>query len=713
MTAKELGTLLRKTILVLLALACLGWQQPGLAQAEKPLDIYFIDVEGGQSTLLVSPSGESLLIDAGNPGARDADRIAAVAKQAGLTQIDYVLVTHYDSDHVGGVSDVATRIPIRNFVDHGPRLPSEAVVPSPNYQAFVDRVDAAYAAARAKGRHIEVKPGDKVPIQGLDVQIVTAQGAKLASPLAGAGAPNPLCRDFVAQEDDKTENLNSVGSVISLGRFRMLDLGDLTWNKEKDLVCPNNLLGTVDVYLTTHHGLNLSGPPVIVHAVRPRVAIMNNGPKKGDSSETWKTLKSSPGLEDIWQLHYSVARPPNASFHEASPNGGPELNSPESFIANMEETANHTPAYAIKIAAKRDGSFTVTNLRNDFKKEYAARPNRVAALPMPAFHHIHINSTNPERSIEWYSKYWPEGRRTTVAGFPAFEGSDLYLLYNQVGKHAPGAFDRKLHRSVPQSPFWTFGSGVTDSKSLVDRLTKLDAKAFQFLPVYAGPDDKKGVIRSGLAPQGDQLLTLSQLKERAEKEKGAPPQTRPGNQDFGYLVDPDGMLVEFNQEPRDNFWAHTHFWHEQPLCTANWYADHLGMALPGSRDPQTRAMVPREKWDPCDVPIGEVGYPSFMPQGQLRIPIGNVRLANGSWAWYTRQCRSGRCGAGNDKPLVPSAGLVVDHVGLAYPNLDDVLAHLKATGVPIVKGPYAFGATRAVMIEDPDGLSLELIEVPR
>jgi catechol 2,3-dioxygenase-like lactoylglutathione lyase family enzyme len=336
------------------------------------------------------------------------------------------------------------------------------------------------------------------------------------------------------------------------------------------------------------------------------------------------------------------------------------------------------------------------------------------ALPMPTFHHIHINSVDPARSLDWYSKYWPAGRKTTIGGFPAFQGSDIYLLYTKVGKQAPGAFDKKLHRSVPQSAFWTFGAGVVDTAGLVDRLTKLDAKSFQFLPVFSSPDDKTGVIRSSLAPQGDQLLTVTQLRERAEREKSAAsPPPRPGNQDFGYLVDPDGMLVEFNSASEDNFWAHNHYWHEQPLCAANWYVEHLGMQLPPARDPATGQTVPHSRWDPCDVPIGEVGYPSFMPQGQLRIPIGNVRFANGNWAWYTRQCRAGRCGPGNDKPLAPSKGQVVDHVALTYPNLDAVIAHLKATGVPIVNGPYAFGSTRAIMIADLDGLSLELIEATK
>jgi competence protein ComEC len=348
-------------------------------QGQKTLDIYSIDVEGGQSTLFVSPSGESLLVDAGSTGERDAGRIVATAKQAGLTQIDYLVVTHYDGDHVGGVKDVSDRLPIRTFIDHGPRVnPAGAPPPTPQQQANLDRVDAAYAEARAKGRHIEVKAGDKVPIRGLDVQVVSSRGQVITKPLAGAGAPNPLCRDFVSHPQDTSENINSVGMVISgFGRFRMLDIGDLTWNTEHDLVCPNNLLGTLDVYLTTHHGLARSGPPALVHAIGARIAVMNNGPRKGGAAETWDTLKSTPGLEDIWQLHYSVQRPPSAAFEEKREPGGPALNAPEQFIANLDETTpTHSPAYFLKISVRPDGSFVVLNPRNGYSKEYKARSKR-------------------------------------------------------------------------------------------------------------------------------------------------------------------------------------------------------------------------------------------------------------------------------------------------------------------------------------------------
>jgi competence protein ComEC len=322
------------------------------SQAQKPLDIRFIDVEGGQATLVVSPSGQSLLVDTGWPGfnGRDADRIAGAARQAGVSRIDYLVVTHYHADHVGGVPQLAARIPVGTFVDHGPTV-EQGDAPA--------KLFASYTEVRAKGRHLQVKPGDKVPLAGVDVQVVAAGGEHIVQPLVGGGAANPLCAGFKPKEPDPGENARSVGLMLTYGRFRMIDLGDLTWNKEHDLVCPNNRLGTVDVYLTTHHGLDQSGAPVIVHALRPRVAIMNNGAKKGGTPPAWQTVRSAPGLEDLWQLHYAV-------------DAGSDHNVAETFIANMDETTSH----GIRISASNDGSFTVTNGRNGHAKTYAARPAR-------------------------------------------------------------------------------------------------------------------------------------------------------------------------------------------------------------------------------------------------------------------------------------------------------------------------------------------------
>jgi competence protein ComEC len=350
---------LRKTLSFLIAVAVAVSCAIARAQPRKGMDVYFIDVEGGQSTLIVSPSGQSLLVDTGWPGTRDAERIAGVAKHAGITQIDYLVLTHYHVDHAGGVVELASRIPIRNFVDHGPTF--DKLVNVPEYYA-------AYLTVRNKGQHIWAKPGDTLPINGINVRIVSAAAETITKPLPGAGAPNPSCADFQPKDEAKDpmiggENKQSVGMVISLGKFRMVDFGDLTWNKEHDLACPNNLVGPVDFYLVSHHGKETSSLPMLVHAMRPRAAVMNNGAHKGAELPTFETLKKSPGLEDLWQLHYAA--------------DAGDRNSPEKFIANLgvggtKESGvpdEGTPNY-IKMTAMPDGSFTLTNTRNGYQKQY-------------------------------------------------------------------------------------------------------------------------------------------------------------------------------------------------------------------------------------------------------------------------------------------------------------------------------------------------------
>jgi beta-lactamase superfamily II metal-dependent hydrolase len=319
-------------------------------RAAGSLTVYFIDTEGGQSTLFVSPSGQTMLVDTGNldPLGRDAMRIAAVAKVAGVKRIDYLLITHYHSDHVGGVPEVARRLPIGTFIDHGP-----GVEKSPMAEKLVQD----YEQVRDKGKHIVAKPGLRIPIEGIDVQILAAAGQGIAPPLPGAGEANQFCAGVEMRKPDPSENAQSVGSLITYGKFRMIDLGDLTWNKEMGLACPNNKIGTVDVYLSTHHGLSLSNCPAIVHALHPRVAIVNNGDYKGGEPEALKTIHSSPGIEDVWQLHFSK-------------NVKPEENAPAPLIVNVDQDLL---AGYIKLEAKDDGQFTVTNSRNNSSKTYTPR----------------------------------------------------------------------------------------------------------------------------------------------------------------------------------------------------------------------------------------------------------------------------------------------------------------------------------------------------
>ena len=331
------------------ALALIGFA--GMATAAKStLDIYFIDVEGGQATLLVTPKKESLLVDAGWPGlnGRDADRIIAAARKAGLAKIDFLMVTHYHGDHVGGVEQLAAKFPVGTFVDHGKNMETGQAA---------EKLSASYEKAMAKGKHLVLKPGDRIPIKEMDVTAVSANGEVLGQNLAGGGKPNPMCAGAPKKDADPTENARSLGVLVRFGKFRFIDLGDLTWNKELELVCPNNRLGPVDVYLTTHHGMDASGPAAIVHSLAPRVAIMNNGAKKGGSPPAWQAVKSSPGVEDMWQIHFALA-------------GGKDSNVGEDMIANVDEACK---GFGLMVSAQKNGAFSVTNERNSKTKQYAAR----------------------------------------------------------------------------------------------------------------------------------------------------------------------------------------------------------------------------------------------------------------------------------------------------------------------------------------------------
>ena len=321
-------------------------------ESRKTLQIYFVDVEGGQATLFVTPEGQSLLIDTGWPGndGRDADRIVAAAKLAGITKIDYVLITHFHDDHVGGVPQLVARIPVGTFIDHGENRETTNAPTVQDWKAYQQ------VLGTGKFKRITAKPGDLLPIQGMRVSVVSSDGALIDKPLPGAGAENSACKNSEQRPADQTENPRSLGTLITFGKLKLLDLGDLTWDKEMELMCPRNKLGKIDIYIVSHHGWFQSSSPALVYGIDPRVAIMDNGAKKGGTPSAWDIIKASPHLQDLWQLHFSEE-------------GGVEHNAPEPFIANLsgpEDAANY-----LKLTASTDGSFDVFNSRTNKAKHYA------------------------------------------------------------------------------------------------------------------------------------------------------------------------------------------------------------------------------------------------------------------------------------------------------------------------------------------------------
>jgi beta-lactamase superfamily II metal-dependent hydrolase len=320
---------------------------PALRAADT-LDIYVIDTEGGKSVVIQSPGGESMLVDAGNPTRddRDTKRIVSAAQAMGIKQFDYIVCTHYDGDHVANITNVDAQIPGRIFVDHGKPLPT-ATTPS------VPRDYTNYLKMVGSRTRVIVKPGDVIPLKGVDVTVVTANGEVLAKPLPGGGQPNEFAAEAKPEPIDDWDNAGSIGLFYQFGKFRMLDLADLLQLMECKLMAPTNLVGSVDLLMVSHHGLKLSNSKLLVHPLHPKVAIMNNGPRKGGEAQVFDVYKSSPGFVDMWQAHFS----PTIA----------EKNSPPDFIANLTDPCE---GKSIKVSAQRDGTFTVTNLRNGFSKTY-------------------------------------------------------------------------------------------------------------------------------------------------------------------------------------------------------------------------------------------------------------------------------------------------------------------------------------------------------
>jgi beta-lactamase superfamily II metal-dependent hydrolase len=326
--------------------------------ASKTLTFYTIDVEGGKSVLVVSPSGESMLFDAGWSAAGNREsstgQIVAALKGAGLKQLDYLVISHFDVDHLGDVPALAERFPIRHIMDHGQiQFPAGAT----NRQSR-DRFNA-YAELRQRIGHTVLKPGDKIPLKGVDIEVVTAAGQLLRKPLKGAGAPNPLCatNPQAAPIKSDVEDDQSVGLLFTFGKFRILDLADLEAHLSHELVCPLNLIGTVDVFHVNVHGQFKGMAAELAGAVRPTVAIMGNGARKGADPATWPILRATAGLEDIWQVHYSAA-------------GSKDTNPPPDLIANLQQTTDEFAM--IKLVVQTKGTYTVTNTRNGFTKTYQA-----------------------------------------------------------------------------------------------------------------------------------------------------------------------------------------------------------------------------------------------------------------------------------------------------------------------------------------------------
>jgi beta-lactamase superfamily II metal-dependent hydrolase len=332
----------------------------GADVSPRGLNIYFTDTEGGAGTLIVTPAGESILIDCGNPGTRDAERIHAAVKAAGLKAIDHLIITHWHTDHYGGVAHLAELIPIHHFYDHG--IPDSLVEDPQNFPLLIQ----AYKKA-AGDRRTVLKAGDEIALKQKDgsppVRLLCLCGggeAIVAQPHKERAVLNPIAQEHKPQPEDKTDNARSLGFLLSFGGFRFLDLGDLTWNIEYKLVSPSDKIGLVDVYQVTHHGLEISNNPVVIKTVRPRVAICGNGPRKGAHPSVIATLRRVPDMQAIYQLHRNVT-------------SEPQDNTDPEFIANADAECK---GEMVKLLVAPDAkSYAVTVGSKGKPKQFETRPS--------------------------------------------------------------------------------------------------------------------------------------------------------------------------------------------------------------------------------------------------------------------------------------------------------------------------------------------------
>lgn len=336
------------------AILLVGLAIPSLAQssARKTLEIYYVDVEGGAATLIVTPAGESILVDTGWPGfeSRDAKRIQAAMQQAGITQIDHLIITHFHVDHFGGVPQLAKLVPIKNHYNHGE-------LPNPPENAGQTKQHADYLAALS-AKPITIKPGDEIKLRAgkgtppVSLRFLAARRETLPGKTKEA---NPVCAEAKPMPEDPSDNARSLAFKLSYGTFDFYDAGDLTWNIENKLICPSNVIGKVDLYQVTHHGMDISNNPVLLKSVSPTVAIMNNGTKKGGSANTVKWLRELPSLQALYQVHRNITT------------GDGDNTAPE-YIANIDENGSDMIWVSVDAAKK---NFTVTNGRTKASKTFA------------------------------------------------------------------------------------------------------------------------------------------------------------------------------------------------------------------------------------------------------------------------------------------------------------------------------------------------------